>query len=1053
MQLLDWNALDRKGRADALARPAQRRDAGLVTAVRAIVDDVRGGGWAALVAQAERIDGAAPRLVQVGPIAAEARRTLAPEQIEAIELARDNIDAFHAGSFPAEHVVETMPGLTCRKVWRAVDRVGLYIPGGQTPLFSTLLMLAIPARAARVEEIVVCTPPCAPAKAGAEAGGGAGLLLSREHGLDPVIALAAELCGIEAVWTVGGAQAIAALAFGAGEIAPVAKICGPGNAWVAEAKAYVSSLSGGPSIDMPAGPSELMVIADESADPALVAADLLSQAEHDSAAQVMLVTTTAVLAERVRAEISARVQALPRRAFAESSLANAKAILVSHLAQAVDVANVYAPEHLSLAVADPAPLVERVRNAGAVFAGHVAAESFGDYLAGSSHVLPTDGAARSWSGVSVYSFLKAMTVQQVTPAAARAIAAPAAALARMEGLEAHALAAEMRAGFDSPQRLSETEKSPTPFGLSLSKTIPSLPYLEVKEREGFDMLSPNGVGEGGASQTSTMLERLARPAILSLPAFDVAANANGSFGPDAIKLDANENPYRPLVEGELAADVNRYPEPQPARLRNAMAALYGVAPDNLLITRGADDAIDLLVRTFCREGQDAVSVCQPTFSAYAHFARLGGARLIEARLDGSFDFETGSFLEQVKGERSLKLAFVCAPNNPTGNLVAASEVLRLCDALPDTIVVLDEAYIEFSEQPSLAAEAARRANLVVLRTLSKAYGLAGARIGAAIGTSELIALLGRAAPPYPLPTLSIAAALGALSPSRRPVHEERIARIKADRERIAGELARSPIVRGVRSGGGNFLFLEVEEPAELAIRLQALGIRVRFRPNAAPGGLRLTIGTDAENEAALRALGVPPADRPSRRGDLVRDTKETRIAVTIDLDRDGPRRIDTGVPFYDHMLDQVAAHGGFALTLACEGDLEIDAHHSIEDCAIAFGGALRQALADRRGIGRFGFSLPMDETQAHVLIDLSGRPYSRFEGSFEASHIGAYPTQMTPHVFRSLADALGAAIHVRVEGENDHHKVEACFKAFGRALRQAVKREGDALPSTKGVLA
>jgi histidinol-phosphate aminotransferase len=988
MRSLCWSELGVAQRIEALARPAQRRDAGLIEAVRAIVDDVRSGGWPALVAQAERIDGEAPRLVPVAPVAAEARRTLTAEQIAAIELARDNIAAFHAGSFPAEHVVETMPGLLCRKVWRPLDRVGLYIPGGKTPLFSTLLMLALPARAAGVTEIVAVTPP--------RPGGG----------LDPMIALAAELCGIDAVWTVGGAQAIAALAFGAGEIAPVAKICGPGNAWVAEAKTYVSSLPGGPSIDMPAGPSELMVIADDSADPGLVAADLLSQAEHDAAAQVMLVTRSRALAQSVQVEVSARLAALPRRELAEASLASAKAILVASLAEAIDVANLYAPEHLSLAVADPEPLIGRVRNAGAVFAGHMAAETFGDYLAGSSHVLPTDGAARSWSGVSAHTFLKAMKVQQVTAEAARAIAAPAAALARLEGLEAHALAAEARFAVEQPR----------------------------------------------AAPRKTDLERLTRPAILALPAFDIAAQANASFGPDAIKLDANENPYRPLVEGSLAADVNRYPEPQPQRLRNAMAALYGVGPDNLLITRGADDAIDLLVRTFVQEGVDAVSVCQPTFSAYAHFARLGGARLIETRLDANFDFDAGSFLDQVRGERLLKLAFICAPNNPTGNPVSAEQVLRTCDAIPNTIVVLDEAYIEFSEQPSLAAEAARRPNLVVLRTLSKAYGLAGARIGAAIGTTEMIALLARALPPYPLPTLAISAALSALSPSRRSVHQERIARIKADRERIAAELARSPIVRSVRSGGGNFLFLEVDEPEQLARKLQSLGIRVRFRPNAAPGGLRLTIGTDAENEAALLALGVPPAAQPSRRGDLVRDTKETRIAVAVDLDRDGPRRIDTGVPFYDHMLDQVAAHGGFALTLACEGDLEIDAHHSIEDCALAFGSALKQALADRRGIGRFGFSLPMDEAEGHVLIDLSGRPYSRFEGSFEASHIGAYPTEMTPHVFRSLADSLGAAIHVRVDGENDHHKVEAAFKAFGRALRQAVRREGDALPSTKGML-
>jgi len=548
--------------------------------------------------------------------------------------------------------------------------------------------------------------------------------------------------------------------------------------------------------------------------------------------------------------------------------------------------------------------------------------------------------------------------------------------------------------------------------------------------------------------------RLARPEILALAPFDIAAQANDAFGPDAIKLDANENPYPPLSEGSLAAGLNRYPEPQPARLKQAMAALYGVAPKELAVTRGADDAIDILIRAFCRPGLDAVSICTPTFSAYAHFAKLQGARVVESKLDGNFDFDSAAFLASVAGEESLKLAFLCSPNNPTGNATAPADLLKLADALPDTIVVVDEAYLEFSDIPSVASEAVRRPNLVVLKTLSKAYGIAGARVGALLGNAELVAVAARALPPYPLPSLSIEAALAALAPSRRAVHEERIARIKADRDRLAPLLEGSPVVKSVRSGGGNFLFLEVEDPDGLARKLKRLGIRARFRPNAAPGGLRLTIGTDAENEAALAALGVGSGSAPARRAEVVRDTKETNIAVAVDLDRPAPRRIDTGIPFYDHMLDQVAAHGGFSLVLSCDGDLDIDPHHSLEDCALAFGTALSRALGDRRGIGRFGFSLPMDETEAHVLIDLSGRSYSVFEGHFEASHIGAYPTEMTRHVFRSLADSLGAAIHVRVAGENDHHKTEACFKAFGRALRQAVAREGkgDSMPSTKGVL-
>ena len=552
---------------------------------------------------------------------------------------------------------------------------------------------------------------------------------------------------------------------------------------------------------------------------------------------------------------------------------------------------------------------------------------------------------------------------------------------------------------------------------------------------------------------TSLAARLARPEIMALAPFDIA-DSEGGFGSDAIKLDANENPYPPLAEGPLAAGLNRYPEPQPMRLKRAMGALYGVAPECLAVTRGADDAIDILVRAFCRPGDDAISICTPTFSAYAHFAKLQGARVVEARLDDDFNFDAGKLLETVTAEPSLKLAFICSPNNPTGNPVDPAEVLRIVDALPETIVVLDEAYLEFSDTRSLSAEATTRPNLVVLKTLSKAFGLAGARVGGFIGNPELVAIASRALPPYPLPSLSIEAAISALAPSRRAIHQERIARIKADRDRLAPIFGASPIVRNVRNGGGNFLFLEVEDPAALAHKLMSLGIRARFRPNAAPGGVRLTIGTDAENEAALAAFGVASAHPAGRRAEVVRDTKETRIAAAVDLDRAAPRRIDTGVPFYDHMLDQVAAHGGFSLILSCEGDLDIDAHHSLEDCAIAFGTALSRALGDRRGIGRFGFSLPMDETEAHVLIDLSGRPYSVFEGSFEASHVGAYPTEMTRHVFRSLADSLGAAVHVRVTGDNDHHKTEACFKALGRALRQAVGREGDrdALPSTKGVL-
>lgn len=427
MEQVEWSTLDEAQRAAVLSRPATRADDGLRAGVAAIIAAVRAGGWAGLVEQSLRIDGVEPIEVAVAPAAAAAGEQLPLAAIAAIELAWRNILAFHRASLPHDVAVETFAGLQVRKLWRAIDRVGLYIPGGSSPLFSSLLMLAVPARVAGVGEIVAITPP--------RAGGG----------LDPAIAVAAQLCGLKTIWTVGGAQAIAALALGAGEIPAVAKICGPGNAWVAEAKRQVSVLPGGPAIDLPAGPSELMVIADESADPRLVAADLLGQAEHDRAAQVLLVTVTAAFAEAVVAQVASQLASLPRAAVAGAALANGRAIIASSTDEAIAIANRYAPEHLSLALADAEARVGSVRNAGAVFVGGGAAESFGDYLAGSSHVLPTDGAARAHGGISCHSFMKAMSVQTMSADAAAALAAPTATLARLEGLEAHARAAELRA--------------------------------------------------------------------------------------------------------------------------------------------------------------------------------------------------------------------------------------------------------------------------------------------------------------------------------------------------------------------------------------------------------------------------------------------------------------------------------------------------------------------------------------------------------------------------------------------------------------------------------
>ena len=426
MKRLVWNEIDSGERRAALDRPQQRTDEQLQTDTRMMVEQVRTRGWDGLVDIALRIDREEPREVDVASAAASARRRLPPDELSALEFAASQIREFHESSRPSDFTMEAVPGVRITKTWRPIDRVGLYVPGGGTPLFSSLLMLAIPARAAGVREIITVTPP------------------RPQGGLNELIALAAELSGVERVWTLGGAQAIAALAFGAGPIARVDKICGPGNAWVAEAKRLVSSTPGGPALDMPAGPSELMIVADERADCRLVAADLLSQAEHDAAAQVLLVTCSAKVADAVASEIDEQVRTLPRREIAQASLNSARIIIVDDLQQAIDVANLYGPEHLLLAMQQPGRWIAEIRNAGAIFAGSFAAETFGDYLAGSSHVLPTDGGAHAWGGVSVYTFLKAISVQEITREGALQIARPAALLARMEGLEAHARAADAR---------------------------------------------------------------------------------------------------------------------------------------------------------------------------------------------------------------------------------------------------------------------------------------------------------------------------------------------------------------------------------------------------------------------------------------------------------------------------------------------------------------------------------------------------------------------------------------------------------------------------------
>ena len=427
MKRIDWNRLDAAGRREALARPAVAQAATLRADVARLIAQVRADGDATLRALTRRFDG-----VEVGELrvtAAEfdaAIAALSPDLKAAIDEAAARIEAFHRAAAPQPVSVETAPGVRCERILRPIDRVGLYVPAGSAPLPSTALMLGVPARIAGCAQVVLCSPPRA------------------DGTCDPAVLYAARRCGIEAVFKLGGAQAIAAMAYGTGSVPKCDKLFGPGNAWVTEAKQQVSLDAEGAAIDMPAGPSEVLVIADAHADPRFVAADLLSQAEHGPDSQVVLVTDTPAQVDAVLAAVDAQVAVLPRRETALRALSASRAVVVADLSQAFAVSNEYAPEHLILQVREPRQWLPLVSNAGSVFLGAWTPESVGDYCSGTNHVLPTYGHARAYSGVSVASFVKAITVQELSREGLATIGPCTMTLARAEGLGAHERAVSLR---------------------------------------------------------------------------------------------------------------------------------------------------------------------------------------------------------------------------------------------------------------------------------------------------------------------------------------------------------------------------------------------------------------------------------------------------------------------------------------------------------------------------------------------------------------------------------------------------------------------------------
>lgn len=427
LALLEWSNLSADERRAALRRPAQADSEALHRRVSEIIKDVRARGDRAVLEFTERFDGV--KLLSLEVSAAEfaaAESALSSEQRAALERAISNVRRFHEAQLGNPLRVETSPGVVCERHFRAIDAVGLYVPAGVAPLPSAAIMLAVPASIAGCPTRIICTPP------------------RKDGSADPAVLVVAKLCGVDRVFKVGGAQAVAAMAYGTEAIPKVDKVLGPGNSWVTAAKILAANDPDGAALDLPAGPSEVLVIADERANAEFVAADLLAQAEHSADAQAILVTTSRKLAEATIDQLEAQMRRLGRESTLRESINHARLFLVESLQSAFELSNAYAPEHLIVQVANARDWLPSIRNAGSVFLGAWTPETMGDYCSGTNHVLPTYGFARAYSGLSLVDFQKRMTVQELTADGLRDLGPTAVTIAGLEGLDAHANAVQVR---------------------------------------------------------------------------------------------------------------------------------------------------------------------------------------------------------------------------------------------------------------------------------------------------------------------------------------------------------------------------------------------------------------------------------------------------------------------------------------------------------------------------------------------------------------------------------------------------------------------------------
>jgi histidinol-phosphate aminotransferase len=558
-----------------------------------------------------------------------------------------------------------------------------------------------------------------------------------------------------------------------------------------------------------------------------------------------------------------------------------------------------------------------------------------------------------------------------------------------------------------------------------------------------------------------------------------------NLAPEAIiKLDANENPYGPSKSAMQALSdlqfLNIYPDPESRTIRAALSNFTAVPVENLMVGAGADELIDLLLRVLLEQG-DRVLSCPPTFGMYSFDTLLNGGQLIEVPRKEDFSLDLPAIKAQVK-QHQPKIIFIASPNNPDGSLVDRKLVDQLLGL--DVMVVIDEAYIEFVDSPDDLGKKAsfitlvkENKNLIVLRTFSKWAGLAGLRVGYGAFPDWMLPVLWKAKQPYNVNVAAQAAAVASLESLDQLA--KNVERLQGERDRMLEELDLIPYLTPYPSSA-NFVLCRVEDYPAQIIRsyLMDYGILVRYYDNDfLKDYLRISVGRAHETTFLLEALRAYPkglddsriSDHTvlqlktpgpqigSRTGRVSRQTRETKIEVSVNLDGQGLYQLDTGLPFLEHMLSQVAVHGLFDLVIEAHGDLEIDPHHTVEDVGLSLGAAFREALGDRAGIVRMASEYcPMDESLAWVSVDFSGRPYAVVDVEWHGAEVGGIPVSLFAHFLESFSIEARCNLHARVlYGQDDHHKAEALFKALGRSLMQAAgldARRSSLIPSTKGTL-